>query len=233
MLEDLKQTVYEANIKLVKHRAVIFTWGNVSGIDYERGLMVIKPSGIDYEQLNPSDMVVVDIHNGRVVEGKYKPSSDMKTHMELYRAFPEIGGVAHTHSINAVAFAQAGLAIPALGTTHADCFYGSSPCTRKLTIKEVNDDYELNTGRVIVECINENRINPVAIPGILVNNHGPFSWGNSASDSVYNAITMEIVAEMCLKTLMLNPNSCMEQYVLDKHYFRKHGPNAYYGQEIE
>ena len=230
MLEKLKEQVCEANLELVRRGVVIYTWGNVSGIDRESGLVVIKPSGVNYSGMKPEDMVVVDLMTGESIEGQYKPSSDTATHLELYRVFPSIGGITHTHSINAVAFAQAGLDIPALGTTHADYFYGAIPCTRELTKKEVEDAYELNTGKVIVECIQERGIDPMAIPGVVVKNHGPFSWGKDASASVYHAVVMDVVAELNLKTLMLNPRSSMAQYVLDKHYMRKHGPHAYYGQ---
>lgn len=231
MLEELKKLVCEANLELVRRGVVIYTWGNVSGIDRDRGLMVIKPSGVDYDGMKPDDMVVVDLETGERVEGDKNPSSDTKTHLEIYRAFPEIGGITHTHSINAVAFAQAGMDIPALGTTHADYFYGPIPCTRELTREEVEQDYEANTGKVIVECIRSREIDPIAVPGILVKNHGPFSWGKSPAQSVYHAVVMDVVAEMTLKSLMLNPASGMQQYVLDKHYMRKHGPNAYYGQK--
>lgn len=230
MLEELKKQVCEANLELVRRGVVIYTWGNVSGVDREKGLMVIKPSGVDYDGMKLEDMVVVDLVTGETVEGKYKPSSDTATHLELYRAYSVIGGITHTHSINAVAFAQAGLDIPALGTTHADYFYGAIPCTRELTKQEVEEAYEVNTGKVIVETLQERKIDPMAIPGVVVKNHGPFSWGNDAAASVYHAVVMETVAEMNLKTLILNPQSSMAQYVLDKHYKRKHGPNAYYGQ---
>ena len=230
MLENLKEQVCEANLELVRRGVVIYTWGNVSGIDREKGLIVIKPSGVDYDGMKPEDMVVVDLMTGGTVEGQYKPSSDTATHLELYRAFPSIGGITHTHSISAVAFAQAGMDIPALGTTHADYFYGPIPCTRELTQQEVEEAYEVNTGKVIVECIKERGIDPMAVPGIVVMNHGPFSWGKDAAASVYHAVVMDVVAEMNLKALMLNPQASMPQYVLDKHYMRKHGPNAYYGQ---
>lgn len=231
MLESLKEQVCVANLDLVAKGVVIYTWGNVSGIDRERRFVVIKPSGIDYDGMSPEDMVVVDLMTGKVVEGKWQPSSDTKTHLELYKAFPNIGGIAHTHSINAVAFAQAGIDIPALGTTHADYFYGDIPCTRELTQQEVKDAYEQNTGKVIVECIQERNIDPMAVPGVVVKNHGPFSWGKDAAVSVYHAVVMDVVAEMNLKTLMLNPQASMGEYVLDKHYMRKHGINAYYGQK--
>ncbi len=231
MLEKLKQEVCAANLELVARGVVIYTWGNVSGIDREKGLIVIKPSGVDYDGMSADDMVVVDLHTGETVEGKWRPSSDTKTHLEIYREFPEVGGVTHTHSVNAVAYAQAGIDIPALGTTHADYFYGDIPCTRELTKDEVESDYELNTGKVIVETIHNRKIDPLAVPGIVVKNHGPFSWGKDPAASVYHAVVMEKVAEMDLKTLLLNPNANMNQYILDKHYFRKHGSNAYYGQE--
>ncbi|MBR3629021.1 MAG: L-ribulose-5-phosphate 4-epimerase [Oscillospiraceae bacterium] len=230
MLEKLKEEVCAANLELVARGVVIYTWGNVSGIDREKGLIVIKPSGVDYSGMTPDDMVVVDLQTGNVAEGKWKPSSDTRTHLELYRRFPEIGGVTHTHSVNAIAFAQAGKDIPALGTTHADYFYGPIPCTRPLTQQEVEDDYELNTGRVIAETILERQIEPLSVPGIIVRNHGPFTWGKDAAASVYHAVVMEQVAEMALKTLLLNPDATIDQYVLDKHYMRKHGPKAYYGQ---
>ena len=231
MLEELKKSVCEANLDLVNKGVVIYTWGNVSGISDDRKYMVIKPSGVDYDGMSPEDMVVVDIATGESVEGKWKPSSDTKTHLELYRKYQEIKGIVHTHSVNAVAFAQAGMAIPALGTTHADYFYGNIPCTRELTKQEVMEDYETNTGKVIIETVDSGGYDPMAIPGIVVKNHGPFAWGKSPANAVYNAVVMEKVAEMDLKTLQLNPNRVMAQYVLDKHYMRKHGPNAYYGQK--
>lgn len=231
MLETLKGQVCEANLELVKRGVVIYTWGNVSGISEDRRYMVIKPSGVDYDGMSPNDMAVVDVVTGETVEGQRKPSSDTATHLELYRAFENIKGVVHTHSVNAVAFAQAGLSIPALGTTHADYFYGNIPCTRELSEQEVMDAYELNTGRVIVEAINNLGYNPLSIPGIVVKNHGPFAWGKDPENAVYNAVVLEKVAEMDIKTLMLNPQAEMKQYVLDKHYMRKHGPNAYYGQK--
>lgn len=230
MLEQIKKEVCDANLDLVAKGVVIYTWGNVSGISDDRKYMVIKPSGVDYDGMTADDMVVVDIETGATVEGKWKPSSDTATHLELYRAFPDMKGIVHTHSTNAVAFAQAGMAIPALGTTHADYFYGDIPCTRELTEQEVMDAYEVNSGKVIIECINEMGYDPMAIPGIVIKNHGPFAWGKSPANAVYNAVVMEKVAEMNLKTLALNPNAEMKQYVLDKHYMRKHGKNAYYGQ---
>lgn len=231
MLEELKKQVCEANLELVRRGVVIYTWGNVSGIDREKGLVVIKPSGVRYEAMQPEDMVVVDLITGETAEGKWKPSSDTKTHLELYRAYPEIGGITHTHSVHAVSFAQAGRSIPALGTTHADYFYGEIPCTRGLTDGEVADDYEKNTGKVIVDTLRECGTDPLAVPGIIVKNHGPFTWGTDADASVYNAVVLETVAEMALNTLCLNPNADIPQFILDKHYFRKHGPNAYYGQK--
>ena len=233
MLKKLKKTVCEANLELVRRGVVIYTWGNVSGVDRERGLMVIKPSGVAYDRMRPEDMAVVDLATGETVEGKWKPSSDTKTHLALYRAFPEIGGVTHTHSVSAVAFAQAGRDIPALGTTHADYFFGPIPCTRELTQQEVEADYEANTGAVIAECLLERGIDPSAVPGVLVRNHGPFAWGKDAGESVYHAVVLETVADMALKTLFLNADASMAQYVLDKHYRRKHGPDAYYGQGEE
>lgn len=233
MLEELKQRVCEANLDLVRREMVVYTWGNVSGIDRDTGLVVIKPSGLEYDGMLPEDMVVVDLESGERVEGHYKPSSDTATHLELYRAFPAICGITHTHSTNAVAFAQAGFDIPALGTTHADSFYGAIPCTRELTKEEVEAAYERNTGLAIVECIRERELDPLAVPGILARNHGPFAWGTNAAESVYHAVVMEAVAEMALKTLALNPHASMPQYVLDKHYLRKHGANAYYGQDGE
>lgn len=230
MLENLKNRVCAANLDLVDKGVVIYTWGNVSGISDDRKYMVIKPSGIDYAGMSQDDMVVLNIETGEKVEGKWNPSSDSKTHLELYRKYSEIKGIVHTHSTNAVAFAQAGVDIPALGTTQADYFYRDIPCARELTKEEVESDYETNTGKVIIETIEKRKIDPEAVPGIIVKNHGTFLWGKSPENAVYNAVVMEKVAEMDLKTLMLNPNAEMKQYVLDKHYMRKHGPNAYYGQ---
>ena len=223
MLEQLKKEVYEANMELQEKGLVIYTWGNVSGIDRENNLVVIKPSGVDYAELSPEDMVVVDF-NQNVVEGRYRPSSDTATHIELYRAYDNLAGVVHTHSTWAVTFAQAGMAIPAYG------FYGEIPCTRDLTAAEINEGYEKNTGLVIVETIGES--DPMEVPGIVVKNHGPFTWGNSPANAVYNAVVLDKVAEMAHHTMTLNPNvKPAPQYLLDKHYFRKHGENAYYGQE--
>jgi L-ribulose-5-phosphate 4-epimerase len=227
MLEKLKEEVYQANIDLVKHGLVIFTWGNVSGIDREKGLVVIKPSGVSYDNMRPKDMVVLNLY-GQVVEGKLKPSSDSATHLVLYRQFENIGGVVHTHSEWATSWAQAGRGIPAVGTTHADYFYGEIPCTRKMTKEEIEKDYELETGKVIVERFKD--LDPDVIPGVLVNNHGPFSWGKNAENAVHNAVVMEEVAKMTLRTLQLNPETTMDQELLDKHFLRKHGKNAYYGQ---
>ena len=231
MLEELKERVCRANLELVSKGLVVYTWGNVSEISPDRRYVVIKPSGVDYAIMKPQHMVVVDLQTGEPVEGDFRPSSDTPTHLELYRRFAGIGGVTHTHSVNAVAYAQAGMDIPALGTTHADYFYGDIPCTRALTQQEVNEAYELNTGKVICETILERGYDPLAIPAIIVRNHGPFSWGKDAAASVYHAVVMEKVAEMTMKTLQINPHAAMPQYILDKHYSRKHGPDAYYGQK--
>ena len=228
MLESLKEEVYEANMDLVAKGVVIYTWGNVSGIDRGRGIFAIKPSGVPYDELRPADIVLVDLESGVVVEGLLRPSSDAPTHAVLYRSFESIGGVTHTHSRSAVAFAQAGMAIPALGTTHADYFYGEIPCARALTEAEVGEAYELNTGEVIAEAFVH--LDPVAVPGSLVKGHGPFAWGKSAAESVYHAVVLEETAAMALSTLQLNPAAELEAYVLEKHYQRKHGKNAYYGQ---
>lgn len=228
MLEGLKEQVCQANLDLVKYQLVIFTWGNVSGIDREKGLVVIKPSGVPYDGMNAGDMVVIDL-DGHVVEGKYKPSSDTATHLELYRNFKHIGGIVHTHSEWATSWAQAGMSIPAIGTTHADYFYGAIPCTRKMTDEEINGDYELETGRVIVECFRN--LDPDHIPGVLVCNHAPFSWGTDAHDAVHHAVVLEEVAKMTFRSLHLNPGAEMSQSLLDKHFLRKHGKDAYYGQK--
>lgn len=233
MLNKLKEIVCNSNLELLINGVVFYTWGNVSGISEDRKYMVIKPSGIDYEKMSADDMVVVDIASGKKVEGKWNPSSDTKTHLELYKKYSSIKGVVHTHSMNAVAFAQAGMDITALGTTHADYFYGNIPCARELTKSEVEKDYEINTGKVIIETIENRKINPMAIPGIVVKNHGPFIWGESPDNAVRNAVILERIAEMNLKTLLLNQNAEMKQYILDKHYMRKHGPNAYYGQKFD
>ena len=229
MLETLKEKVFRANLDLVKHGLVIFTWGNVSAIDRETNLVVIKPSGVSYEEMKAEDMVVVDLE-GNIVEGKLKPSSDTATHLVLYKAFPEIGGVVHTHSTYATAWAQAGLAIPALGTTHADYFFGDIPCTRALTEAEVQEEYELNTGRVIIETLGE--VEPLHTPGVVVYQHGPFAWGKDAHDAVHNAVVMEEVAKMAWIARGINPAlSPIDSYLMNKHFMRKHGPNAYYGQK--
>lgn len=229
MLEQLKQQVYEANMELWRQGMVIYTWGNVSGIDREQQLMVIKPSGVDYDVMKAEDMVVVNM-DGDVVEGDYRPSSDTPTHLVLYQAYKNIGGIVHTHSTWGVTFAQAGLDIPAFGTTHADYFYGDIPCTRDLTKEEIESAYETNTGHVIVETLGAGDV--LAIPGIVVKNHGPFAWGKTPDQAVYNAVVLDQVAEMAYKTMTLNPAAGkVPQYLLDKHYFRKHGPGAYYGQQ--
>lgn len=231
MLEELKEKVFEANLELVNKGMVIYTWGNVSGIDREKGLVVIKPSGVDYSVMKAEDMVVVDLITGQTVESTLRPSSDTPTHLEIYRRFKNVGGVTHTHSVNAVAFAQAGRSIPPLGTTHADYFYGEIPCTKELTEEETQNAYELNTGKVICDLFEAKNIDPMAVPGALVKSHGPFTWGTDPANSVYNAVVLEKIAEIAFKTLQINPNSKMAQYISDKHYFRKHGPNAYYGQK--
>ena len=231
MLEELREIVYQANMDLVKHGLVIFTWGNVSALDRERGLFAIKPSGVDYDELTPESMVVCDL-DGNVVEGGLKPSSDTATHAALYRAWgDEVGGIVHTHSRSAVAWAQAGRDVPAYGTTHADYFYGPIPCMRGLTPEEIGGAYEAETGKVIIEGFAERDIDPVAVPAALVRNHGPFAWGKDAADAVYHAVVLEEVARMALDTEALAPGcSPAPQFLLDKHYMRKHGPNAYYGQ---
>lgn len=231
MLEQLKQAVYEANMELPRRGLVTYTWGNVSGIDRETGLVVIKPSGVEYEDLKPEDLVVVNLNN-EVVEGDLNPSSDTKTHLELYKAFPELGGVVHTHSPHAVAWAQAGSDIPCFGTTHADYFYGSVPCARSLTPEEVAEDYERNTGTVIIETIHERKLNPIHVPAIICRNHGPFTWGKTPAQAVYHAVVLEEVAKMGMYTRQINGEAGpAPQHVQDKHFLRKHGPNAYYGQK--
>lgn len=231
MLEQLKKEVYEANMELPRRGLITYTWGNVSGRDAETGYFVIKPSGVDYDKLTPDDMVVVDL-NGKVIEGKYRPSSDTPTHIELYKKYPEIGGIVHTHSPEATSWAQAGRSIPLYGTTHADYFYGSIPCARSLTKEEIEDEYEKNTGLVIIETFEENGINPVYTPGVLCCNHGPFTWGKDAAEAVHNAVVLEEVAKMATKTEMINPKvSTAPDTIRDKHFFRKHGANAYYGQK--
>ncbi len=231
MLEALKRAVYEANMALPKYHLVTFTWGNVSGIDRESGLVVIKPSGVAYDELRPEQMVVVDLDN-RVVEGELNPSSDTKTHIELYRAYPQLGGIVHTHSPYAVGWAQACQDIPCYGTTHADTFYGPVPCTRSLTAREVGEDYERNTGRVIVETFDGRGINPEHVPGVICANHGPFAWGRDAAQAVEHAAVLEEVAKMAAITRLIAPDAApAPQHVQDKHFARKHGPHAYYGQK--
>lgn len=229
MLEELKQRVFEQNLRLKDSGLVILTWGNVSAIDREKGLVVIKPSGVNYDVMKASDMVVTDL-DGNVIEGNLRPSSDLLTHLELYKKFPNIGGVVHTHSTHAVSFAQAGRDLTSYGTTHADTFYGDVPCTRKLSKDEIDNDYELNTGKVIVETFANKDYE--AIPAVLVKNHGPFTWGKTCEKAVENAIILEEVCKMALLSESLNPNiERVDQYLLNKHYFRKHGKNAYYGQK--
>ena len=229
MIVQLKEQVFQANLLLPQHGLVTFTWGNVSGIDRERRLMVIKPSGIAYEALRVEDMVVVALETGEVVEGGYQPSSDTPTHLELYKAFPNIGGIVHTHSRWATSFAQAGRGIPPLGTTHGDYFFGEIPCTRKMTNAEIKGDYEKATGLVIKETFQQK--DPDAIPAVLVNSHGPFTWGADPQGAVHNAVVLEEVAFMAFNALMLEPGlSPMQQELLDRHYLRKHGADAYYGQ---
>jgi len=226
--EQLKESVLCANLDLPKHGLVTFTWGNVSGIDRERGAVVIKPSGVSYEAMQVKDMVVLDLE-GQVIEGSLRPSSDTPTHLALYRKYAEIGGIVHTHSTHATSWAQAGRAIPAFGTTHADYFYGAIPCSRPLTPAEVKDAYELNTGLVIIETLGSGK--PLEVPGVLVSQHAPFAWGKSADEAVHNAVVLEEVARMALFTVMLAPNyTPVPDYLLDKHYLRKHGADAYYGQ---
>lgn len=228
MFEELKERVYVANMDLPKYGLVSFTWGNASEVDRERGVFAIKPSGVPYEDLTPECMVVCDL-DGNVVEGKLNPSSDMPTHAELYRSFGQVGGIVHTHSPWAVSWAQAGRSIPCYGTTHADYFYGEVPCVRGLTQEEVDGAYELNTGRVVVEGFQG--LDPVAVPGVLVRNHGPFTWGKDAAQAVYHAVVLEEIAKMAAHTEWLSPDvKTAPQYLQDRHYLRKHGPDAYYGQ---
>lgn len=231
MLEALKQEVYEANMELPRRGLITYTWGNVSGIDREKGLFVIKPSGVDYDKLTADDMVVMDLEGNRV-EGRYNPSSDTATHLELYKAFPALGGIVHTHSPHATAWAQAGRALPCYGTTHADYFYGDIPCARCLTAEEIDEAYEKNTGLVIIETFRALGIDPAYVPAVLCKNHGPFTWGKNAAEAVHNAVVLEEVAKMNYMTEVINPRverapQCMQ----DKHFLRKHGPNAYYGQK--
>ena len=231
MLENLKKAVFDANIELPRRGLVTYTWGNVSGIDRETGLVIIKPSGVDYEHLTPDDLVVLRL-DGKGVEGKLNPSSDTKTHLELYKAFPQLGGIVHTHSPYAVGWAQAGEDIPCYGTTHADYFYGPVPCARHLTQEELDEDYEKNTGKVIIEEIRKRNIDPVAVPAIICHSHGPFAWGKNAAQAVYHAVVLEEVAKMAAYTRIVKPDAAAApQHVVNKHYMRKHGPNAYYGQK--
>ncbi len=230
MLEELKQKVYEANMELPKRGLVTYTWGNVSAIDRESGLFVIKPSGVDYDTMSPDDMVVMDL-DGNKIEGRYKPSSDTPTHLELYKKYPEIGGVVHTHSPEATSWAQAGRSIPLYGTTHADYFLGPIPCARSLTPEEIGGEYEKNTGLVIIETFEKLGLNPMYTPAVLCTNHGPFTWGKDAAEAVHNAVVLEEVAKMALKTELINPDvKPAPDSIKDKHFFRKHGANAYYGQ---
>ncbi len=231
MLEKLKEIVCRANLELPKYGLVTFTWGNVSGVDRESGLMVIKPSGVEYDSMGPEDMVVVSLATGEKVEGKWKPSSDTDTHVALYNAFPELGGIVHTHSRWATSWAQAGRGINAYGTTHGDYFYGQIPCTRKMTPEEIGGKYELETGNVIIETFREKGLDAASIPAVLVNSHGPFAWGKDPENAVHNAVVLEELAFMAFHTEALNPHvGIMQQELLDKHYLRKHGKNAYYGQ---
>ena len=227
MLDKLKTVVYKANLDLVKNGLVVHTWGNVSGRDKESGLIVIKPSGVSYESMKPDDMVVID-QKGKVIEGKFKPSTDAPTHLLLYKAYESLGGVVHTHSSYATSWAQAGRAIPPFGTTHADHFYGEVPCTRVLTKKEIENDYEINTGKIIIEKMGDN--NPLTVPSVLVNGHGPFCWGKDAENAVYNAVALEEIAKMAFYTVMLGKTEPIDKFLLDKHFKRKHGSGAYYGQ---
>ena len=231
MLEELKEQVCRANLLLCQYGLVVLTWGNVSALSGDGNYVVIKPSGVPYDNMKPADMVVVDLE-GNIVEGALRPSSDLPTHLELYRAFPALGGIVHTHSPHAVAWAQAGEDIPAYGTTHADYFYGPVPCARTLTPEEIDEDYERNTGRVICETFESRGLNPKHVPGVICRNHGPFTWGKNAAEAVYHAVVLEEVAKMALYTLQIAPNAePAPQYVQDKHFMRKHGPNAYYGQK--
>ncbi|HCI56015.1 MAG TPA: L-ribulose-5-phosphate 4-epimerase [Bacteroidales bacterium] len=226
-IKRFKKYICEANLEIVKHGLVIHSWGNVSGREPETGYIVIKPSGVSYNRMKESDMVVLDI-SGNIIEGKWKPSTDTPTHLLLYKSWPSVGGIVHTHSTYATAWSQAGRGIPALGTTHADCFYGEVPCTRELTTSEIKNDYEANTGRVIIERLMKN--DPFNMPAVLVNNHGPFVWGKDADEAVYNAVTLEEVAKIAFYTMLIGKSEPIEQELLDKHFFRKHGTDSYYGQ---
>ena len=232
--ERLKEEVYRANPALVEAGLVVLTWGNASGVDRDAGVMAIKPSGVAYHRLRPEDVVVLSIETGLVVDGAARPSSDTPTHLHIYREFEEVGGIVHTHSTYGTSFAQAGLDIPCLGTTHADNFHGPIPVTRAMAADEIADEYELNTGRVIVECFHRREIDPLAVPGVLVAGHAPFTWGASAEKAVENAIVLEFAAKMAVQTLSLNPGvRPISDALLDKHFFRKHGRNAYYGQGVD
>ena len=234
MLKELKDIVCKANLELPRRNLAIFTWGNASGIDRDLGLVVIKPSGVEYDELAPDKLAVVELESGKTVEGTLNPSSDTKTHLELYKAFPKIGGIVHTHSPYAVAWAQAGRDIPCYGTTHADCFYGSVPCTRHLTREELDDDYEKGTGTVIIETFLSRGIDPESVPAAICRSHGPFAWGKDPAQAVYHAGVLEEVAKMAMLTLSIDPAADpVPQRILDKHYFRKHGANAYYGQYVQ
>lgn len=230
-IKKIKEMVYKQNMALVKHNLVVLTWGNVSAIDRKKGIVVIKPSGVSYKKMKPNDMVVVDLKTGQTIDSKYKPSSDTPTHLEIYRKFKNVGGIVHTHSTFATAWAQAGLDIPALGTTHADAFYGKVPCIKKLSKKEIAKDYELNTAKAIIKTFKAKKIDYEAVPGALLQSHGPFTWGANASEAVKNAITLEEIAKMAYLTLKIKKTSPIDKYLADKHYFRKHGKNAYYGQK--
>ena len=233
MLEQLKQAVYEANMELPRRGLVTYTWGNVSGIDREQGLVVIKPSGVEYEELTPDKLVVLDL-DGNIMEGELNPSSDTKTHLELYKAFPALGGVVHTHSPHAVAWAQAGEDIPCYGTTHADYFYGPVPCARDLTKEELDEDYEKNTGKIIVETFTGRDLDPVHLPAVICRSHGPFAWGETVVEALYHAAVLEEVAKMALLTRQVKQDAePAPAHVVEKHFMRKHGPNAYYGQKKE